>query len=234
MSRRHGWIQALTIACGIGLAAVALTTRRKLKRRGAGTTVAATWQFGRIAVDAAVSSLAAGKSALDAVEDGVSAVELDTKGQYVVGYGGLPNAEGIVECDAAIMTDSNKFGAVVALQGIRTPVRVARRILDRCHCPHSVLAGAGALRYALSQGFVEQDMLTDQTRRDLAEWRQKQQQQPQQGTERKDERARTAGSSHDTIGLIVLDEHGNLAAGESTSGARDSVVTGFGASRLSW
>ena len=62
----------------------------------------ATWHFGKIAVSAAAEVLTAG-SAVDAVEAGVNAVEIDTKDQYFVGYGGLPNADGIMELDAAIM-----------------------------------------------------------------------------------------------------------------------------------
>ena len=62
----------------------------------------ATWHFGKIAVSAAAEVLRHGK-AIDAVEAGVNAVELDTQEQYFVGYGGLPNENGIMELDAAIM-----------------------------------------------------------------------------------------------------------------------------------
>ena len=62
----------------------------------------ATWHFGKIAVTAAADILRNG-NAVDAVEAGVNAVELDTQDQYFVGYGGLPNADGVMELDAAIM-----------------------------------------------------------------------------------------------------------------------------------
>jgi isoaspartyl peptidase/L-asparaginase-like protein (Ntn-hydrolase superfamily) len=68
----------------------------------------ATWHFGKIAVEAAAKVLAKG-GAIDACEAGVNAVELDTQDQYFVGYGGLPNAEGVMELDAAIMDGTNPW-----------------------------------------------------------------------------------------------------------------------------
>ncbi len=65
-------------------------------------TVVATWRFGKLAVQAAACVLKSG-GAVDAVEAGVTAVEIDNQGQYFVGFGGLPNANGIMELDAAIM-----------------------------------------------------------------------------------------------------------------------------------
>ncbi|CAM9121842.1 unnamed protein product, partial [Ectocarpus fasciculatus] len=75
----------------------------------------ATWRFGKIAVDAAAELLADGGTALDATEAGVTAVELDTQDQYFVGLGGLPNANGQMEFDAAVMEGTSmSYGAVLA------------------------------------------------------------------------------------------------------------------------
>src|SRR5262245_58871128 len=82
----------------------------------------ATWRFGEEACTVGIRALLNGTSALDAVEQGANAVELNPAVDSV-GYGGLPNAEGIVELDAAIMDGAgHRAGAVAALTGIRTPI----------------------------------------------------------------------------------------------------------------
>ena len=158
----------------------------------------ATWKFGRTAAEAAGEVLRAGGRALDAVEAGINIVELDPK-VTSVGYGGRPNAEGLVELDAAIMDGpSHNAGAVAALRNIRRPISVARKVMEQT--PHVMLAGDGALRFGVLQGFPEEELLTPQSRLHWEEWRMK------------------AETTHDTVGLIALDADGNLAAGCSTSG----------------
>eukprot|EP00960_Hanusia_phi_P076143 768522-Hanusia_phi.AAC.2 len=100
----------------------------------------ATWKFGEIAVREAAKWLEQGACAVDAAERAVNAVELDTQEQYFVGLGGLPNRDGVMELDAAIMRGcGSQLGCVLALQGISTPVSVARRLME--HGQHTVLAG---------------------------------------------------------------------------------------------
>ena len=100
----------------------------------------ATWKFGEIAVREAARWLEEGHSAVDAAERAVNAVELDTQDQYFVGVGGLPNRDGDMELDAAIMRGRGyQLGCVLAVQGISTPVSVARRLME--HGQHTVLAG---------------------------------------------------------------------------------------------
>ena len=84
---------------------------------------AATWHFGKLAVEEAARVLSSSPPslppslALDAVEAGVNRVEIDNQEQYYVGYGGFPNSEGDMELDAAIMCGSKRtYGAVCALQ----------------------------------------------------------------------------------------------------------------------
>ena len=86
-----------------------------------------TWKFSSSAVEAAWEILGQGGCALDAAERGVNVVELDTTEQTYVGYGGLPNSEGEMEFDAAIMDGRGcKYGAVMALKGVKKAVSVAR------------------------------------------------------------------------------------------------------------
>lgn len=161
-----------------------------------------TWDFSQLALDSAIPLLLQGRSSVDAVVTGIQAVELDTKDQYFVGKGGLPNAEGDMELDAAIMDHNARYGAVMALKRIPSPISVAKTVMEQC--VHNVLVGEGALKWALNHGFVADDsVLTEQSHREWKEW-----------LNRRDD----TESSHDTIGFICLDEEGCLAAGTSTSG----------------
>lgn len=162
----------------------------------------ATWKTGLVAVRAAGQVLIAGGSALDAVEKGINLVELDPDVRSV-GYGGWPNAEGIVELDAAIMDGrTHDAGSVAALRRIRRPISVARRVMEASQ--HAMLVADGALAFALSHGFSAKDLLTQES---MAKWREWQ----------RDEQAGSP-TPHDTIGLVALDGEGDIACGCSTSG----------------
>lgn len=171
----------------------------------------ATWRFGEEASRVGLRALRAGGSALDAVEAGGNAVELNPEVDSV-GYGSLPNAEGVVELDAAIMDGlAHRAGAVAALTGIRTPLSVARRIMEQT--PHVMLAGDNARRFAVAQGFKIEELLTDAIRARWEEWKRN----PSGPTVAHFGKP-AADPSHDTIGLLALDTKGNLAAGCTTSG----------------
>lgn len=164
--------------------------------------VAATWRHGEIGVNAAVKVLERGGSSMDAVVAGVRAVELDNNGQYFVGVGGLPNADGEMELDAAVMDHMRRYGAVMALKNICTPVEVARVVMERS--PHNVFAGEGALQFALSHGFIKQpEVLTQKAREDWLQWRRGNDSTPR---------------GHDTVGMLCLDAQGRLSVACSTSG----------------
>lgn len=164
--------------------------------------VAATWTFGAIAVKESSKFLMQGRSALDAVEQGIRCVEIDNQDQYWVGVGGFPNAEGVMELDAAIMDDDCRYGAVMALQDIANPISVARTVMEKCI--HNVLVGDGAQKWALSNGFtIDKGILTPKMH---LEWLERQMKQ------------KSDVKGHDTIGLICLDADGVLACGTSTSG----------------
>ncbi len=111
-----------------------------------------------------------GSDPLDAVIAGVNLVEDDPE-DMSVGYGGLPNEDGVVELDAAVMHGpSHKAGAVAALRNIRNPSRVARLVMETTD--HVLLVGEGALRFARAHGFKEQDLLTEKARKAWLKWKQ--------------------------------------------------------------
>jgi N4-(beta-N-acetylglucosaminyl)-L-asparaginase len=113
--------------------------------------------------------LTEGTDTLDAAIEGVKIQELDPN-DMSVGYGGLPNEEGVVQLDASCMHGPTKrAGAVGALEGIKTPSVVAKYVL--LYTDHIMLVGEGAKRFALSYGFKEEDLLTEKSREAWLHWR---------------------------------------------------------------
>jgi len=117
----------------------------------------------------AFQRLQAGADPLNAVVTGVELVE-DDPNELTVGYGGLPNEDGVVELDAAVMHGpTHKGGAVAAVQGIRHVSRLAKLVLERTD--HVLLVGEGAKRFARAHGFPEENLLTDRARRIWLHWK---------------------------------------------------------------
>ena len=120
------------------------------------------------AAKTARQALIQGKDPLDAAIAGVNVVELDPD-DYSVGYGGIPNEEGVVELDASVMDGRTmQAGAVGALRGVKTPSKVARLVMDRTD--RVFLVGEGARRFATAHGFADEDLLTEKTRRIYRYW----------------------------------------------------------------
>lgn len=120
-------------------------------------------------VNLAVSLMQRGTDTLDAAVEGVKIQELDPE-DTSVGYGGLPNEDGVVQLDASCMHGpTRRAGAVAALEGIKTPSEVARLVLQ--YTNHILLVGEGAKRFALSYGFREEDLLTERSRQAWLRWR---------------------------------------------------------------
>jgi N4-(beta-N-acetylglucosaminyl)-L-asparaginase len=122
------------------------------------------------AVERAFRLITEGKDVLDALIEGVNIPELDPE-ETGIGYGALPNAEGVVQLDASCMHGPKKrAGAVAAIEGVRTPSIVARAVAD--FTDHHLLAGRGAQEFARAMGFpVEADLNTERSRRLWLEWR---------------------------------------------------------------
>jgi N4-(beta-N-acetylglucosaminyl)-L-asparaginase len=122
------------------------------------------------AVQRAFRLITEGKDVLDALIAGVNIPELDPL-ETGIGYGALPNADGVVQLDASCMHGPLKrAGAVACLEGVRTPSLVARAVMD--HTDHHLLSGAGAQQFARTMGFtIEADLNTDNSRRLWREWK---------------------------------------------------------------
>ena len=111
-----------------------------------------------------------GTDVLDSVIAGVNIVELDPE-DYTVGYGGVPNADGVVQLDSSCMHGPKKqAGAVAAIEGVRTPSQVARAVSQLTD--HHLIVGEGAQRFARNLGFkIEDDLNTDHSRKLWLEWK---------------------------------------------------------------
>ena len=165
--------------------------------------ILATWK-NKAAVEAARKKLEAGETALDAVEAGAKVPEADPE-NITVGYGGLPDREGIVTLDACIMNEKGDAGSVTFLPKIKHPVSVARKIME--DTPHVMLSGAGALAFAKSKGFEEEELLTEKSKEKWQEWLKEEKYEPEINIER-----------HDTIGILAIDAQGRVSGACTTSG----------------
>lgn len=166
--------------------------------------VISTWIHGLPANEAAMEVLQKGGAAIDAVEAGVRVPEADPESMSV-GYGGLPDRDGHVTLDACIMDHTGNCGSVSFLEHIKHPISVARKVMD--DTPHVMLSGSGALKFALENGFPKEDLLTDKARKRWEEWLKDSQYKPIINVE-----------NHDTIGLLALDQNGDISGACTTSG----------------
>ncbi len=165
-------------------------------------------------VERAGRLMAQGMDTLDAAIEGVKIQELDPNDSSV-GYGGLPNEDGVVQLDASCMHGpTRRAGAVGALEGIKTPSVVAKYVL--LYTNHIMLVGEGAKRFALSYGFKEEDLLTDQSRETWLRWR------ANRGTE--DDWLNVANDAEmairptGTINMNVVNTNGDISSVTTTSG----------------
>ena len=121
-------------------------------------------------VERAFAMMTQGKDVLDALIAGVNIVELDPE-DTSVGYGGLPNAEGVVQLDASCMHGPRKrAGAVACIEGVRTPSLVAQKVMD--YTDHHLIVGKDAQQFARGMGFkIEEDLNTERSRNLWLEWK---------------------------------------------------------------
>ena len=172
-----------------------------------GAIFLSTWVHGKPANEKAAEVFMGGGSLLDAVERGINVPENDPA-VTSVGYGGLPNEDGIVELDAALMDGTRHHaGAVASLRNIKNPISVARKVLEKTH--HTTLAGDGAFQFALKMGFHAEQLLTPESLKKWLEWK--------ADPKRKDFWSNPT-ENHDTIGMVATDGKGHVVSGCSTSG----------------
>ena len=108
-------------------------------------------------------------SLLDAIELSANVTELDPD-DTSVGYGGLPNMNGVVQLDASIMNGpDHNCGSVACIEGVKTPSSVARLVMERTD--HIHLVGKGAQDFAIMHGFKIENLLTEKTRKIWVKWR---------------------------------------------------------------
>ncbi len=194
-------------AMSAALFSVTKSFSKSLSAAGEGTkpVVLSTWKHGVAANEGAWKVLSSGGRALDAVEQGVMVTESDIK-NLSVGLWALPDRDGHVTLDACIMDEKSNCGSVCFLQHIKHPISVARMVMEKT--PHIMLAGEGALKFALDNGFTK-ETFDRSPEADAAwkEWLRKSEYKPIINFE-----------NHDTIGMIALDASGNLSGSCTTSG----------------
>jgi N4-(beta-N-acetylglucosaminyl)-L-asparaginase len=196
--------------------------RANAQERGKFTPVVISSGNGLQATAKAMELIQAGHDALDGVIAGVNIVE-DDPNDNSVGYGGLPNEDGVVELDASVMHGpTGRGGCVASLQNIRNPSKVARLVMERTD--HVLIVGAGALRFAKAHGFAEENLLTDAAREAWLKWKENLSDQddwlpPHDIETRKIGKVLKPFLRHwGTINCNGLDLNGNLSGCTTTSG----------------
>jgi len=229
MTERRNFIKTIAFAAGgFGLGYVSRGIQSKKETNieqpepFTGGLVISTWNHGMPANEAAWQIISGGGKAVDAAEAGVRIPEADPESMSV-GLGGLPDRDGNVTLDACIMDETGNAGSVSFLQNIKHPISVARKVMDET--PHVMLSGKGALDFAKSAGFSEEDLLTPEAKKAWEDWLISSEYKPVINIE-----------NHDTIGLLAMDKFGNLSGACTTSGLAykmhgrvgDSLIIGAG------
>src|SRR5436309_5210980 len=187
---------------------------------------------GLTCVARAFNMITGGADVLDAVVAGVNIVERDPE-DTSVGYGGLPNADGVVQLDASVMHGPMKrAGAVACLEGVRTPSLVAKAVMEQTD--HHLLVGKDAQRFARSMGFrIEDDLNTERSRQLWLEWKRRTDPSHYLNPKDRAEAWRRAGREMIADGLIDPDHfYGTINCnGVNAAGAVCGVTTTSG---LAW
>jgi N4-(beta-N-acetylglucosaminyl)-L-asparaginase len=166
-----------------------------------------TWAHGMAANEKGMKILAAGGSALDAVEAGARYTESDITNRSV-GIGGMPDRDGHVTLDACIMDWDSRCGSVAFVEGIAHPVSLARHIME--NTPHVMLVGEGARQYALDNAFETIETPLAEVKKEWEKWKKEQAEKPA--------RPQINHENHDTIGLLAMDARGRISGACTTSG----------------
>jgi len=185
--------------------------------------VISTWKHGVAANNAAYDVLINNGNSLDAVENGVKVSE-DDPDVLSVGYGGLPDADGRVTLDAAIMDWKARVGSVICVENIKNPISLARLILEKTE--HMVLAGDGAYDFAIKNGFKPESLLTENSLKRYNEWKVSDSSKPEEihtddfikPWKQDNNMSINEDGNHDTIGMVAIDKNANVSASCTTSG----------------
>jgi N4-(beta-N-acetylglucosaminyl)-L-asparaginase len=207
-----------TAAAGLGATALGAEPFRDLGPRRPLVVSSAN---GLKTVEKAMELIRAGADPLDAAIAGVAIVEADPNDRSV-GYGGIPNEDGVVELDAAVMHGpTHSGGAVASLRNIMHPAAVARVVMKRSD--HCLLVGKGALKFARAHGFAEENLLTEESRKIWLHWKETLSADDDRIPPPDDEldpivRDFFGLRKHGTIHCSALDTHGDLGCTTTTSG----------------
>jgi len=199
-----------------------MENRRSFLKKSALASLSAPWKHGLAANKKAWEVLKSGNGGLLAVEEGVKVTEADPNVRSV-GLGGYPDRDGIVTLDACIMDKNSNCGSVSYLQNIKHPISVARHVME--DTPHVMLSGSGALDFAISKGFKQENLLTEASKNEWIKWKDKSDYKPIINIE-----------NHDTISMLLIDQNRDLYGACTTSGAAwkmhgrvgDSPIIGAG------
>ncbi len=197
-----GAIAAGLVACTQNKEASATQQPKDLPNANPFPIVISTWPH-IVDNEVALTAIKTG-DLLDGIEQGINSVENNPEDQSV-GLGGRPDRTGIVTLDACIMDKEHRAGSVCYLKNIKNPISVARLVMQ--DTPHVILAGDGALQFALSKGFKEEELLTAKSKEEYVEWLKTAHYKPKVNAE-----------LHDTIGMLAIDDKGDISGGCSTSG----------------
>ncbi len=222
MSNRRKFLKSsiagLTVVASGSAISIACTPKDSKTKKGTKPLVISTWDAGIAANAGAWTILSKGGHALDAVEAGVMVTENEIN--CCVGLGGNPDREGIVTLDACIMDDKFNCGSVAALERIKHPISVARRVMEKT--PHVMLVGQGAQQFAVAEGFqLEAQVLSADAEKAYKKWLEKSEYKPVKNIENSasSNTDQVGGeNNHDTIGMVAIDVNGNLSGSCTTSG----------------
>jgi N4-(beta-N-acetylglucosaminyl)-L-asparaginase len=178
--------------------------RKKIQKPFLEGMVLSTWNAGLIANEQAWENLNEGGRAIDMVEKGVNVIEADFTNRYV-GLGGLPDREGHTTLDACIMNSAGMAGSVMCVEKIKYPSSLARLVMEKT--PHVQLVGQGAQQFAIEQGMILDEFVSDESQQMYREWLKTSEYKPVINVE-----------NHDTIGLLAMDRSGDVAGVCTTSG----------------
>jgi N4-(beta-N-acetylglucosaminyl)-L-asparaginase len=220
---RRDFIQSAAVAAAAGALTPAAKAEPPARSASLSGPVVISSGNGLRATEKAAAMILKGADTLDAVIAGVNIVEEDPE-DTSVGYGGLPNEDGVVELDSCVMHGPTcRAGAVAALRNIKTPSKVAKLVMERTD--HVMLVGEGALRFARIHGFEEVNLLTPKARQAWLEWKEAHSNiddwiaPPETPGDDQQSRSRVETAlSYGTITCCALSPNGSISGVTTTSG----------------